>query len=303
MLEPLVLNLDELPGAQAALARLPQIDLQNWGPRVRLACSYGQFDSFQHDLTAAMERMATKSPRLIFAGSGDFHHVSLALLRRIAEPVNLLVIDKHPDWVGPLPIMHCGGWVLHAARGPFIHRIFHLGGRLDFDNFYRHFAPWSMLRTKKIVVFPATDQYDRGQWKSITHQALRPSPQEPFTHARLEELLAPWREELSSRPLYISLDKDVLNANEAVVNWDSGVLTLAEVCDIINFFARACDYRLAGADIVGDYSPCRVRRALRRVFHWVEHPKLSIDLARSREINSETNKVLLELFRQTLKGR
>src|SRR5438105_1981991 len=74
------------------------VDLRAWGPVLRLACGFGRFWQFRRALAAACGP-TDAHPRLTFYGSGDFHHVSLALLHRLDRPFNLLVLDNHPDWV------------------------------------------------------------------------------------------------------------------------------------------------------------------------------------------------------------
>src|SRR5262249_23112377 len=129
------------------------VDMRRWGPTIRLACGFGRFERFAHELVHALGPARIDRPEILLCGSGDFHHVTLALLRRICDPINLLVIDNHPDWVRGVPFLHCGTWLHHAARLPHVRRIFHAGGDTDFDNRYRWLAPWSLLRSGKITVF------------------------------------------------------------------------------------------------------------------------------------------------------
>src|SRR5581483_4494910 len=93
---------------------------------------------------------------------GDFHHVSLALVRRIMTPFNLLVLDKHPDWMRGIPFLHCGTWLRHALRLPGLQRVFHCGGETDFDNGYRWLAPWPEIRAGRVVAFPARRRFRWG---------------------------------------------------------------------------------------------------------------------------------------------
>jgi hypothetical protein len=301
----LVLNLDDSLASQAACADLPALPLRHWGPKIRMACGLGRFGAFERELAAVIGDMGGAAPWPVFCGSGDFHHVSLAFCRALRRPVNLLVLDKHPDWVRPLPFLHCGSWLWHAARLPMVHRVFHVGGEMDFDNAYRHLAPWPLLRQGKIVVFPAARAYTRGRWRGVEHRPLRPSPDVPASPSRWQELLAPWREELAARPLYISLDKDVMQIRQAVGNWDSGLLTLKETLDAIDAFLQASGGACSGMDVFGDWSPCRTRGMLRRVLAWAEHPPLSIEPAQVTRINSATNQTIrnhMEIFRQRVEN-
>jgi hypothetical protein len=296
-MEMRILELDGSLNAQAALlarTAAPVIPLHEWAPRIRLACRFAQFERFQSALDERLGVAADDRPQLTWYGSGDFHHVSLALLRRLRTPFNLLVIDNHPDWMRGVPFLHCGTWLWHAARLPLARHIFHVGGDVDFDNYYRWMAPWPLLRSGRITVFPAVRRYQRGMWSDVPAPPLRLQADASLEPDRIEELVWPYRDELARCPLYISLDKDVLTAEEAVVNWDSGHLHVSEVEQLLTTFVAAADGNMAGMDIVGDWSPVRVHGALRRMLHLTEHPPLQVDPARAAWRNERLNLRLLE---------
>jgi hypothetical protein len=289
-----ILDLDDSVVRQRRLlhqARAEVLPLRDWGPRLRLACRRATFRRFEADLhdRAGPEQ----GPWLTFCGSGDFHHVTLALLRRLQTACNLLVIDNHPDWMRGIPILHCGTWLAHAARLLQVRRIFHVGGEVDFDNAYRWLAPWPLLRSGKIAVVPAVRPFRGRAWARTPHRPLRGQPGEPADAGRIEMLLVPWRAELRALPLYVSLDKDVLGPDEAVVNWDSGRLSSGEVLDVLASFLRD-SAGLAGMDVVGDWSPVRVRGLLQRLLHVTEHPTLHVDAAEARRRNEAINLRLLQ---------
>jgi hypothetical protein len=138
-----ILDLDGAVTAQHELVRRhrPQVvALQDWGPRIRIASSFSAYRRFE-EACADRWRDIVDGPLLTLYGSGDFHHVTLALLRRLREPFNLLTLDKHPDWMRGIPCMHSGTWLNHAFKLPNIRRVFHIGGDLDFDNSFYWFAP------------------------------------------------------------------------------------------------------------------------------------------------------------------
>lgn len=284
------LDLDGSLIAQPGLFEADQVTpAQDWGPRVRLACSFRRFRQFEQSLT---ERWPDPAPQVVLYGSGDFHHVSLALLRRLRRPCNLVVIDNHPDWMCAVPFLHCGTWLYHAARLPHVGRVFHLGGDVDFDNAYRWLAPRQLLRSRKTVVFPSRRRFGPG-WADIAHEPLRPDGQTPVTLDRILHLLQPFEKELAALPLYISLDKDVMIAADAAVNWDSGHLTLAEVGALLAGLEHLAHGRLVGMDIVGDWSVVRTKGLFRRTFHWCMHPPLPLDAVGAAQTNLATNQFLL----------
>jgi hypothetical protein len=292
-----ILDLDDSLVRQQVLVRRSHAEvlpLRDWGPSLRLACAHRSFRRFEDRLARLLGCASDSQPFLNFPGSGDFHHVSLALLRRLRRPCNLLVIDNHPDWMRGIPFLHCGTWLYHAAQLPAVERIFHVGGDVDFDNAYRGLAPWPMLRCGKIVVAPAR-RYFRGQrWAKIEHRPLRRRADEAMRRDFLEDWLTPFRAELAARPLYISLDKDVLTASEAVVNWDSGHLTTPEVLEVLEAFVSAAEGEFAGMDVVGDWSPVCLRGFFRRLLHWTEHPPLRIHAEEATRRNEALNLRLLD---------
>jgi hypothetical protein len=270
------------------------VPCQGWGPRIRLGCSFGRFRRFEASLTCRLGSPSDRDPVLTFIGSGDFHHVSLALVRRIKDPFNLLVIDNHPDWMRGIPILHCGTWLWQACRLMNVRRIYHVGGDVDFDNGYRHLAPWSALKRGRITVFPGVRSYRAGCWPSVRHTPLRMACEERLSTDRLAEILEPHREDLARWPLYVSLDKDVMGTADAVVNWDSGHLSLGEVRDVLAAFVRLAGRRMAGMDVVGDWSVVRVKGWLRRMLHYTEHPPLEAAPHEALGVNDRTNQVLLD---------
>jgi hypothetical protein len=292
-----VVDLDGSIGRQSKLMDHYQPvthDLRSWGPSIRLGCSHGRFRRFERAL-ASMLTAEPEGPALTLYGSGDFHHVSLALLRRLSGPCNLLVLDNHPDWMRGIPFLHCGTWLYHASRLPQVRHIFHVGGHVDFDNGFRRLAPWSLLRSGKLTIFPAVRYFQGGAWKHVAHEPVRPKRQTEVSAKRLRSLLYGFREPLKSYPLYVSLDKDVMSADQAAVNWDSGQLRLSEVEEILRFFVDAARGELAGMDIVGDWSPVRIRGMFRRLLHWSEHPRLTTEPAAATHRNESTNMRLLNV--------
>jgi hypothetical protein len=175
-----------------------------------------------------------------------------------------------------------------------VNRVFHVGGDVDFDNFYRVLAPWKMLRRGKIVVLPATRQYRAGGWTRIPNTPVREHPQAPLRPAVLRDLLIPHREELARLPLYISLDKDVMVPADAIVNWDSGHLGLGEVQDVLSAFLEAARGNLLGMDVLGDWSPVHVDGLFRWAFHMTMHPPLQVDPEEANRVNERTNLALME---------
>jgi hypothetical protein len=262
---------------------------KQWGPSIRLACSFRRFCRFEDDLDRALETEDGSDPAVTLYGSGDFHHVSLALVRRAKTPINLLVLDNHPDWMRGVPFLHCGTWLYHAARLPQVERVFHVGGDVDFDNYYQCLAPWPLLRSGKISVIPAIRRFRRGAWSRIPNDPVRLVADKRPPRERINQIVDAFGAELAGRPLYISLDKDVMMSQAATVNWDSGHLSITEVEAVIGAFLRASGGKLAGMDITGDWSSVKLRGGLRHLMHLTMHPSLSVDAYAAARCNERTN--------------
>jgi hypothetical protein len=294
-----ILDLDRSVTAQRGLLRLHQpdvVDLRGWGPALRMVCPWRRFHRFERALDRHVGPAGREVPSLTFYGSGDFHHVTLALLRRLRGPFNLLILDKHPDWMRGVPVLHCGTWVRHALRLPQLRQVFHVGGETDFDNAYRWLAPKAELRSGRIVPIPAVRTFHAGWWKGVPHSALRRDPLEAVTASRLQALLWPYRDALSCCPLYVSVDKDVLMAPAATVNWDSGFLTLDEVAAVIDAFRRISGHPLAGADVCGDWSAVETTSWLGRTLHRLEHPPLDVNPYEATRRNQQANLALASML-------
>ena len=88
----------------------------------------------------------------------------------------------------------------------------------------------------------------------------------------------------------MTIDKDVLAAEEAAVNWDSGYLRLVDVLAVLDVFGRAAGGRFAGADLLGDWSPVRTAGWARRLLDLGEHPAVRVQAADAATRNGRANR-------------
>jgi hypothetical protein len=298
-----VIDLDGGVVGQGALwehHRADVVPMTDWGPAIRICCSFGAYRRFEAAL--AERGGAAEGPAITFCGSGDFHHVTLALLRQVPEPFHLLVLDKHPDWMRGAPLLHCGTWVAHALELPRLRGILHLGAALDLENWLYRFAPWGHLIEGRVRLVPAVHRLTRGRWRSVSREPLRAAADRPMTADRLEDLCGTLRDGLDGLPLYVSIDKDVLRSSDAAVNWDSGHLELDEVQRLLTGLIAAAQGRLIGMDVVGDWSCPRLRGVMRKVLNRTEHPRLEVDPEAAAALNGRTNRALIETVLRAVRG-
>jgi hypothetical protein len=249
---PLVLDFDAsvLPLGPDEL----RIPLETWRERIGFGCSRRDFAC----LEACLDRVMPGEHGPVFPGGGDFHHVSLALLRRrirarasAPASIDLVILDNHPDnMLYPFGV-HCGSWAGRAAALEAVRHV-HVVGITSPDIGLLH--AWEndcrpFLR-KKLT------------WWSIGRRAPLPALIAGKEHARCfrsaDALLAAFLPRLPDvESVYLSVDKDVLHPDAAYTGWDQGRF----LPDHAEAVAMCCRGRLVGVDICGDYA----RRSYRSI--------------------------------------
>jgi len=280
-----------LPSA-AAWTGVEVIPLRDLGPRLRL---------WSRDRTMRLARARLPScvdtePVLSMLGSGDFHHVAVLLMERAREPITILHIDNHPDWVRLAPRWHCGSWVNQALKLPQVVRVITLGPcsedltRPDLKG-----GNLPALAAGRIALFPwnhapsrvwrrladgASYRYENGTlvWRNLAE-------------AGVENALDVILSLITTDAVWLSIDKDVLAESDAVTNWDQGQMPLTSVVQIIA--AVGARKRIAGADICGEYSPSAHRNWFKRWEAAMDQPARAGVGAEALARNERTNRELL----------
>lgn len=195
--------------------------------------------------------MAGYSPRGIhFIDSGNYHYVTKFWTDMLDSPFALVVFDHHPDMQPPLfdHILSCGSWVKDV---------------LD-----------SNANCKRVIIVGASDhlvQEVPQEYAGRVHFYSESSfDQETGWKAFASEHV--------SEPVYISIDKDVLNPASAVTNWDQGSLSLSELEHLLAVVLR--QEQVIGIDICGE---CAATLNL-------------FEERRETEIDSRANEELLRFF-------
>lgn len=245
--QPLILDLDgSVPPLAAGETRLA---LGEWQDAVRFGCSWNTSARFADRLEAVLP----EEYGCVFTGSGDFHHLSLLLLRRLERRaalapacLDLVVCDNHPDTMRYPFGLHCGSWAHHAAAVACVRHV-HVIGITSADislarAWENHLGP--LLRGRPT--------YWSVRRRSGRPRFFRRGPGGNFPSAdALVQSFLPVLAGLG--PVYLSIDKDVLHPDVAPTTWDQGVFSLSHLAAVIG----ACAGKLAGADICGDVSGYR----------------------------------------------
>lgn len=251
MISPIVLDIDGSVGSLAGSLVLP---LGAWQERIRFGCGMRTFNDFSQ----VLDRALPGNHGTVFLGSGDFHHISHALIARRAVDgmFKVVVLDNHPDNMRFPFGIHCGSWVRHVAALPWVTHV-HVVGITSRDLAVTHawenyFAP---LRSGKL-----------SNWciGVDTGWAARLGLGERFlSFDSAAELLDRFTESVGQdpMPIYLTIDKDVLSPAVAHTNWDQGCMSEREMMETIGHFRG----RLIGSDITGDVSSYRYRTWWKRV--------------------------------------
>src|SRR5258708_7732070 len=122
------LQILDLDGALESQASLPQIapwtsintvQLRDLAPRLRLWSR----ERTMRQARTPIHAHTHAQPTLSLLGSGDFHPLAVLLMEQVREPITIVHIDNHPDWVRLAPRWHCGSWVNQALRLPQVQRV------------------------------------------------------------------------------------------------------------------------------------------------------------------------------------
>src|SRR5689334_2009317 len=122
-MQPIILDFD---GSVRPSAGSITLHLDRWQEAIRFGCSRAQLRA----LDARLPVNLPVADQVIFLGSGDFHHVSALLIARAArrwKPLEVVVLDNHPDNMRYPFGIHCGSWVRLVASMPEVAHVHVLG--------------------------------------------------------------------------------------------------------------------------------------------------------------------------------
>ncbi|MBS5547171.1 MAG: arginase family protein [Lachnospiraceae bacterium] len=163
-----------------------------------------------------------------FLDSGNYHYATKLWTDRICQPFDLLVLDHHTDMQQPAfgGILSCGGWLRTALEeNKFLQRVCLMGPseKMAEEDEIGEFGDR--------LLFFDEEKMQKGFWREFLSDGGEEEPKK-------------------RRPLYISLDKDILCEEEAAVNWDQGTVRLSEVLEVLEAAFRSRP--VIGADLCGE---------------------------------------------------
>ena len=188
-------------------------------------------------LRQAQGPSSISTPGIHFFDNGNYHYMSKLWTDTVQEPFDLVVFDHHPDMQPPRfeGILSCGGWIKEV---------------LDNNKFVQN-----------VTVIGVADHLVEEIQEDLTH-ANAAEILSRVTFIRESELknlqdnlssfVCSEHASVLSSNLYISIDKDALNTQEAATNWDQGSLTFKHLAEALQVLAR--NRKILGVDICGERS-------------------------------------------------
>ena len=240
---PVVLDIDHSVGELPNRRVLP---LSGWQEAIRFGCSLAAMRRF----TAALDAQLPAQYGTVFTGSGDFHHLSWPLIERLQPtvPIQVVVLDNHPDNMRFPFGVHCGSWVRRVAALPFVEHV-HVLGITSHDigaghAWENYLAP--LLRGKLSYWSMGVDT-GWAKWLGIARAFHSFDTPEALVDAFVE------RQRGQNLASYLTIDKDAFAPEVARTNWDQGRLQLRHALALIASLRPG----LAGSDINGEVSHYR----------------------------------------------
>ncbi|MDR3388501.1 MAG: hypothetical protein P4L92_15745 [Rudaea sp.] len=277
------------------------LPLHDLGPRLRL---------WSRNTTMALARARIAAavpagPAVSMLGSGDYHHLAVLLMERAREPITVVHIDNHPDWVRLAPRWHCGSWVNQALRLPQVAKVITIGPCSD-DLVHPDLKGGNLqaLGAGRINLFP---------WQHAPSRVWRKIPDGPGHRHENGHLV--WRNLaemgieaglnviiplIDTDAVWLSIDKDVLPETEALTNWDQGQMPLAAVLQVVS--AVGARKRIVGADICGEFSTPRHNNIFKRWEAHMDQPQRNVQDAERLVRNEQTNRELLAAMEQAARS-
>ena len=242
---PVIIDLD---GSVGSLPDAQVLPMQDWQEAVRFGCSLATMRRFG---TALADRLPTRHGT-VFMGSGDFHHVSWPLIARLqpAQPIQVVVLDNHPDNMRFPFGIHCGSWVRRVAALPHVSHV-HVIGITSRDigpahAWENYLAP---LWRGKLTYWSIGADTGWARRLGIADRVRNFTDPDALVEAFTS------RQRRHPQPAYLSIDKDVFHPDTARTNWDQGQFRLPQALAVIEALAAP----LAGSDINGEVSHYRYR--------------------------------------------
>ena len=180
-----------------------------------------------------------------FIDSGNYHYMTRIWMDKAKNPFSLLVFDNHTDMQPPAfgGLLSCGGWIADALESvKLLDHVFLVGpDQPAFDQVQQTYK-------ERVTFFSREDL-----------QAARQTDSSSGVAASFLEMLSEYEKKAGKlSPVYLSVDKDVLNEQEVKTTWSQGDMSLTELkscLEELQSFLKARKLPLQAADVCGEWEP------------------------------------------------
>ncbi len=195
-------------------------------------CDDGAKEEIKRRIRKHME-ISGQSERIFYRGihlidSGNYHYMTRLFTKEIDMPYELVFFDNHTDMKPAMfDMLSCGSWAKEVLeKDKNLRKMYMIGPRVkpgDID--------LEKTSLEKLVIISQDELTDENT-------ALKnPKMAELYTGAQ------------GSLPVYISVDKDILDESEVATNWDQGNMRLDVLITILENISE--NRTVLGADICG----------------------------------------------------
>jgi hypothetical protein len=257
-----------------------------------------------------IEKRITNSAKdaITFLGSGDFHHISEILINSFSQPMSLILFDLHPEWDTYSLFLGCGSWLSPVLKRENILKVILIGvSSEDISTFNINSGNLKSLKEDRVEIYPYAHRPSKVFLKRVPENISVRTERRPFFstiywHELVGENLGQFFKgligRLPSKNVYVSIDKDCLNYDSALTNWEEGGFSLEQLLLMLKLIKE--NLRIIGLDITGDYSNIEVSGPLKRVLSYLDHPRNIKPLKMQEEfvtsVNERTNLKIIELL-------
>ena len=172
---------------------------------------------------------AIKAEGIHFIDSGNYHYISHLWLEKIVEDFILVVFDHHSDMMRPAfgDILSSGSWLMEEIK--------------------------SNTFIKKVLIIGLSKEQKEAIPKEYLDKVICICEEEVAKWSEQDNLLI----DLDNLPVYISIDKDVLNKETVNTSWDQGKMSLNRLKLILYKIIKNKD--VIGIDICGENQESKMK--------------------------------------------
>ena len=188
-------------------------------------------------LRQAQGPSSISTPGIHFFDNGNYHYMSKLWTDTVQEPFDLVVFDHHPDMQPPRfeGILSCGGWIKEVLEhNRFVQNVVVIGVA---DHLIEEIQQ-DLSQANAAEILNRVTFIRESELKNLQDN--------------LSSFVCSEHASVLSSNLYISIDKDALNTQEAATNWDQGSLTFEQLAEALQALAR--NRKILGVDICGERS-------------------------------------------------